>query len=225
MENLACDIADFFVAKNWVTMEEKEVYKVGIDVFLTSLTQFVLLLILGFCLHGVTCVFIFWMCFATVREYSGGYHAPNRFLCNCTMAAAFLAVWVGSGMIICFNMEIPGAIGMSAVVAYTFWKKVPAGNSAKKITEADRKGFRGKAVRAMLLWEAVAFIVFQISITYSLQIICTEFVISILIILCKTEGRRNNEQKNERQIERKGAAGDLLYGNVDGEDLYAPWSL
>lgn len=196
MENLAGDIADFFIAQNWITAEEKVIYKTGIDVLLSSLCQSVLLLIIGFVLHDVVCAAIFLLCFATIREYSGGYHAPNRFLCNCTMILAFLAVWSGSRMIVRNNLENYCAAGMSAAVAVTFWRNVPSGNTAKKITQADRKRFRKKAISAMLLWEAAAFVISWISITHSMQVICTEFVIATLIILSKTEGRegrKNNE--------------------------------
>lgn len=191
MENLTGDIADFFIAQNWISAEEKAVYKIGIDVLLTSFGQLALLVLVGLFLHDVVCAAIFWLCFATIREYSGGYHAPNRFLCNCTMALAFLAVWSGSLMIVRYHLESCCAVGMSVVVIVIFWRNVPSGNTAKKITQADRKRFRKKAIGAMLLWETAAFAVSWISITYSLQIICTEFVIAILIILSKLKGEKN----------------------------------
>lgn len=185
IEKMTDRIADALVDKGWIEDRYKVVYKTGVDVLVSAGIQFLFIIALGILTDDVILVLLFMMCFSMVREYSGGYHAPNRFLCFFTMGIVYVTVWGASIVIERMDIEVMAVVFILIFNISVFWMKVPATNTAKKICAEDITRFRKIAWMVLLGWEVAAGVMVFFNVLRAVQISCVLGGVSGLILPCE----------------------------------------
>ncbi|MCM1173839.1 MAG: accessory gene regulator B family protein [Blautia sp.] len=188
-------IADFFIARNWITKEEKLVYVVGMDVILSTSWQIVLVLLLGIWRGRFPEALIYMLFFLSVRQYSGGYHASTRTRCYllftvCYLfadgAAAYVGQSVSGGVFALYSLC---SLLFANVVFYFF---APVKNDRKKCSAESMRAAGWKAFTAINLWYCLALGALFIRPAITAQIFTAGNTVALLILLCRP-GRKRHE--------------------------------
>ena len=150
-------LADFIVQKlcrrGLIREGEKGIYKVGFDVMIGTLANSSAVLAVGLFLRDTWGAVLFLLCFCTVRNYCGGYHAKTRMKCLMVMVAAFCFVSLMSEMVAgSFGILLYGYVGVSIALGCALLWFVPVTDITKKYTPDDEAGNRRKALRILLIW-------------------------------------------------------------------------
>ncbi len=90
IHSVALVIVDFFVSKDVITEEEKEVCAYGMELIISGIISVALVLIIGL-ITGNTCYAVVYnIMMIVIRMYTGGYHADTHVGCNVCYCMAFL---------------------------------------------------------------------------------------------------------------------------------------
>lgn len=90
IHSVALIIADFFVSKDVITEEEKEVCAYGMELIISGIISIALVLIIGLITGNIWYSVVYNMMMVVIRIYTGGYHADTHIRCNVCYCMTFL---------------------------------------------------------------------------------------------------------------------------------------
>jgi len=151
IKNLSAGIADFYVQKNIINSEEKEVYQWGVSLVLNDVVTFSLVLLLSALLSHIRFGAEFLAVFCLTRIYCGGYHARKEYICRLTMIVVFLLVL--SGAYILSDCSIYILLSVLTVSFLVLLPLIPVKHPNKVMTDELKKKGR---VRGSLSYIAFA---------------------------------------------------------------------
>ncbi|NCD09839.1 MAG: hypothetical protein EOL98_10500 [Negativicutes bacterium] len=73
---------------------EYELYDYGLQVIISSLVSFISAMAVGFVFQLSLAMFVFLICFALMRMYSGGYHAQSYLICYFELLALSVIIMI-----------------------------------------------------------------------------------------------------------------------------------
>ena len=173
-----------FIVKQEVIDEKNEkeiaICHYGIEVFIASVVNMLLILILGIFSNTFFDSIIFLLVFVPIRQCTGGYHAETYFICNLTLVATYLFV------IIC-KLLIPDIFFIKAIIwlfsFFIVFIYAPCDNKHKRISREKKKKFK-LICRGIWLMIGAFLIVFSKWLAMiQMNVILTMSVISILIVV------------------------------------------
>ena len=190
LELTAKKIAQYLVSCKEISLDDEvECYKYGIEVVLSSLLNALLVLIIGLITNHFVDSITFFIVFATIRQFTGGYHADTYFRCNlylCILFALLLAVYdvlkTYNYLYILLSMNF---VSMLIISIFS-----PVENKNKLIEEKRKFELKLKAVLISLIVSVISIIMHCWSIKYGILLSCTLLLISMLIIAGKIKERR-----------------------------------
>lgn len=184
IDTIAWKIAAFLAARDGFEDDRTKIYQVGVDVVLSTLINIAGIFGLAFIIGNLPGAVIFLLCFMTVRSYSGGFHASTRTRCFFLTCGSYLvtALAVVPRMAQYYWYL---AVGFSLADILVFAVYVPIENKNKRLPPDWKVQNRRKAWICMLLWKALALLLYRVVPALSLQIFMTEAVITILILFCR----------------------------------------
>ena len=121
IDYLSGSIADFYVKRNIIQDNEKEVYKWGLSLILNDVVTFALILIFSAIFQKLRFGTEFLLVFCTTRVFCGGYHAPKAYLCRISMLTVAFFVLVGSSVL----ESIVSIFGLLMLLATFFVMLIP----------------------------------------------------------------------------------------------------
>lgn len=120
IERLSNRIADFYVQRNIVKPEDREVYECGVALILNDVVTFALIIVMSAVLWRFQYAVEFLLTFCLTRTYCGGYHAPKAYLCRLTMLLTFALVVLAS-----FAMQQASPNVVYILMAFSFLLILP----------------------------------------------------------------------------------------------------
>ena len=87
---IALVIADFFVSKDVITEEEKEVCAYGMELIISGIINVSLVIIIGLITCNIWYAIVYNTMMIVIRMYTGGYHADTHVGCNVCYCMAFI---------------------------------------------------------------------------------------------------------------------------------------
>ena len=184
MEKLSQRIVRF-ISRNMTIDDEEmlDVYKYGIEITLSSVMNFVMIIISSLILHDLTAGLIFMSLFIFLRSYTGGYHAETYLRCNIAFVCTFFLTFFIGRFLYFFNYGIYVA-GIMLVLSYVpIWIFSPVKNrhkflSAEKITKS-----RIISSVVYLLSSIFTVILCLSGIWYGYLLVATDSAIAVLILI------------------------------------------
>lgn len=79
IKSLSNKITSFLVCNNSIDNEDCEICSYGLEVLISSLINTVIVLFIGAILGKFMQTVVFIVCYCSIRQFSGGYHAINVF--------------------------------------------------------------------------------------------------------------------------------------------------
>ena len=85
-------IAVLFLKKNIINEDELPVYQYGMQVLICNIAGMLTVLIVGILISRLVESIIFITIYATLRIYTGGYHARTPLVCNIVFLGTYLVL-------------------------------------------------------------------------------------------------------------------------------------
>ena len=92
MNHLSEIVADFYVKRNIIKSDDKEIYQYGVFLILNEVFTFLLIFILSILMKQFRFALEFLIPFCVTRIFCGGFHAKKVFICRFTMVSTFLLI-------------------------------------------------------------------------------------------------------------------------------------
>ena len=106
MKQISSSIADFYIKRNIIKQDEKEIYQYGFELILNDVITFGLILLLSVLFWNVRYAIEFLAVFCLTRIYCGGYHASKSYICRITMITIFCCIYLITAVILSLNPAI-----------------------------------------------------------------------------------------------------------------------
>ncbi|MCM1006357.1 MAG: accessory gene regulator B family protein [Ruminococcus flavefaciens] len=116
--------------------ESQEICAYGIEITLSTIVNYVLLLAIGLVFKSVISAVIFGIVFTTIRHYIGGYHCTTYLRCNLTFCGIFVSVLL-LGQILLNWVNISILILILLWSGLGVWYLGPVENKYKPVTEVQ----------------------------------------------------------------------------------------
>lgn len=155
VENFSQKVVQKLIKQGAIEAFEYEIYYHGVNQMITNIMDTVIILFVALCLKQVVFACAFLICFTSIRQYAGGFHAKTPIRCFGTTIVFFLSailaakyysvwqqfligIWVISGCIICFF--------------------APVQNGNKPLDDIEKRVYRKRTWCVWLFQSAIMFI-------------------------------------------------------------------
>lgn len=197
MEHLSEIVADFYIKRNIIEADDKEIYQYGVFLILNEVFTFLLIFILSILMKKFRFSLEFLIPFCVTRIFCGGFHAKKVFICRFTMISTFLFIVVLSYILINIsNLILIEILALSFVILLPF---IPVRHPNKTLSEELIKKNKICGIISFILFSVIAILTFifinrqdGIMITLSLTAVTVLAIVGSL----RLEGGTSHEKVN-----------------------------
>lgn len=184
MEKISKSIVKFISRNILVENEEMlDVYKYGIEITLSSLINFVMIIVCSLLLGNLAAGLIFMFCFILLRSYTGGYHAEAYWRCNVAFVFTFILTYFVGRLFDYVNLNIYAVVTIQLVGIVPIIKFAPVKNRHKILSESKRKKSRIISLILYGLFSVLSIVLCKFNIGYGYIILATTLSILVLILV------------------------------------------
>lgn len=174
-------IADFFIKENIIDEDQREIYKYGFELIISSIIGILIVVLIGVVSGNLLQCIIFYVVFCFTRLFCGGYHASSHLLCKLSFTAVLL-------MVINLNWLLKEIPNYYWFVLYLYCFIImccfsPIENPNKPLTYEQQKRGRRISIIEMLIWFAVICILHKFECELYHIIVLTLFFVATLMLL------------------------------------------
>lgn len=169
--------------------DEKEYYRYGIEITVSSLLNVILIIFIGILFQSVIESIIFLIFFMLIRQFTGGFHADTYFKCNFSFCISFISVL----MMYHFteeNVTVWISVLISVLCIAIILIACPIENINKPIPKHKRKFHKCLAVILGTGYGITGTILIALSNKYGVLIVYTLVLVTLLIIAAIIKERR-----------------------------------
>lgn len=195
-------LLDFLIQSNEVedNQEQREIYRYGLEIGISSLLNIFIILLLGILLNGFLESVIFLVVFIITRLITGGYHADTYLRCNILTCSSFVIVFALFKFILKYhNPAILIAIQIINAVSYTVLCLLyaPVENENKPLSKDEQKKFKILSLISGSLYVIISILLLLNGVNLAVMIVLTQMWVSALIIAAKIKERRKSNEGNK----------------------------
>ena len=139
---IADSIAVLFLKKNIINEDELPVYQYGMQVLICNIAGMLTVLIVGILISRLVESIIFITIYATLRIYTGGYHARTPLVCN----IVFLGTYLVTVMLEALKVNNSVVWIMYLLSCLIILRFSPIENVNKELDEKDKEIYRNKSL-------------------------------------------------------------------------------
>lgn len=139
---IADSITVLFLKKNIINEDELPVYQYGMQVLICNIAGMLTVLIVGILISRLVESIIFITIYATLRIYTGGYHARTPLVCN----IVFLGTYLVTVMLEALKVNNSVVWIMYLLSCLIILRFSPIENVNKELDEKDKEIYRNKSL-------------------------------------------------------------------------------
>ena len=139
---IADSISVLFLKKNIINEDELPVYQYGMQVLICNIAGMLTVLIVGILISRLVESIIFITIYATLRIYTGGYHARTPLVCN----IVFLGTYLVTVMLEALKVNNSVVWIMYLLSCLIILRFSPIENVNKELDEKDKEIYRNKSL-------------------------------------------------------------------------------
>ena len=187
-------MAFYLLNKKLITEEELPIYRYGLNAFINSLLQIILLSFLGICYGLILETVAFLLTFILLRRFTGGYHAKTKLKCLlCGMFMWFIAVSV-SKVTLPVNADLFLNLVIVVFSVNVTFKYAPVEHRNKPLSKRVYKQSMKCSRVCMSSFAMIGVLMRFVDISISYTIVITVLLVNILILM----GRRDCSEGHHR---------------------------
>lgn len=184
IEYLAKKITNYYIKKNTINEDEREVYEYCFDVAISTLLNLFAILILSFATRLYIEGIAFCIVFMVLRGVGGGYHAKTHFMCFMTIMIVFAGYVVILKLLI-YQILFYLSIYFFVVGVILILILAPVDNENKPLSKEEFRKNKMKTILVLSVFSLVTIILFIFNSTqyYSFCLSYPIFMVANLMIL------------------------------------------
>ena len=193
-EYIAKKMTIWLLKGQFIDKEDYELYYLGNEVIVsTGITSFIILLI-GLMLKNLFGAIIFLICFISIRNFSGGYHAKTRWGCLLTTVVSYISSYYITELQMKYaNSILTGLLIAEVLISgLIFLRYAPIENKNKKLLPDWRKKNRKWMLAVVIVWNILGIMILVTKANFATQIFNTILIISILVLRARRENYAEN---------------------------------
>lgn len=188
-------VTNFFVRKSIIICEEKEIYKYGFELIISTGVNLFWVLIIGFIYKEIILALVAFMIFATVRTQCGGYHANTYFKCNLFLIIVFNMIMFVAHYFNTFYMHKLLYILLYFYIPIFLWVFSPISSLHNTIeTEYEKKQIKIKVLKRTFIWEILGLVCWGLGWKDLTALVITTFGAVCILLALEMERRKSNEK-------------------------------
>lgn len=182
MEKISNAITDFYIRKNYVPQDKREIYSYGFQLILADIINFSIVILLGVFLGKVVDSILFLITLCSIRQFSGGFHAKTFWLCRLSMLSTFFCVTVISQLLPMQSYKIIVlVINIICTAVITFLSPVKHPN--KELNTKQKKQNKINAFITSFIMSAISIILIIAGFDKGVTISITLAAVTILMVI------------------------------------------
>lgn len=183
---LSSKISSKFVEHKIITEDMVDIYKYGVEITISSIIGFILILIIGLIFKSLMQALIFYIIFIILRSFTGGYHASSYLKCNLifSIVASLVIFFSKAATEVRFSTSIINILFLPALSVF-IWL-APIENPNKLIEKKRRIYFKTRSVLAAVILYILSLILYINNHTFeSAIIVTTMFITAVMCMITK----------------------------------------
>ena len=183
---LSSKISSKFVEHKIITEDMVDIYKYGVEITISSIIGFILILIIGLIFKSLIQALIFYIIFIILRSFTGGYHASSYLKCNLifSIVASLVIFFSKAATEVRFSTGIINILFLPALSVF-IWL-APIVNPNKLIEKKRRIYFKTGSVLAAVILYILSLILYINNHTFeSAIIVTTMFITAVMCMITK----------------------------------------
>ena len=189
---LSSKISSKFVEHKIITEDMVDIYKYGVEITISSIIGFILILIIGLIFKSLMQALIFYIIFIILRSFTGGYHASSYLKCNLifSIVASLVIFFSKAATEVRFSTGIINILFLPALSVF-IWL-APIENPNKLIEKKRRIYFKTGSVLAAVILYILSLILYINNHTFeSAIIVTTMFITAVMCMITKFQKGEN----------------------------------
>ena len=184
------------IGSTQIDENSKPVYLYGIELCISTVLNILIIVATGAFMNSFVESIVFLACFIPIRQYTGGYHAKNYFMCNTIFVLTFMCIHLLS-MYTIQLVNVKMAMICAVMTFICVILLAPIKNPHKRISEKLRIKSKFISVILWILFSVVSICLISYGSLYGVVILYTLLAIVVLMIIgkFKEKGDFNNEQE------------------------------
>lgn len=196
LEKISSYLTDEIICRGIINSDKKEICKIGIELILADVTNFSLILVIGFFTDSVLYACMYILLLLTVRRFSGGFHAKTYGVCRMVTIGMYILI-LCFGKILNVHLVLCSVILNSATVA-TMLIFAPVRHPNKELTSVEIQANKLFSLLSTLLYSIASIILVALGRKEGLIISLILFAIAILMYVgLFTNGKEVKKQWQE----------------------------
>ncbi len=184
IDRLSNNILNYLLESEVISnsVDEKEYYKYGIEITISSILNIVLILIIGVVFQSFYESLIFLTLFIILRQFTGGYHAQTYFKCNlyfCISFSLILLLYQLTKTTLDTYMCMLTTITSTSFIAL----HCPIANKNKPIPKEKRMKFKIISILLSISYGVLGTYLVMVANTLGVIIIYTILLVGLLVFL------------------------------------------
>lgn len=194
MDKLANTLTDYYVRKNVIPGDKREIYSYGFKLIIADAINYILIISLGIVFNRLIESIIFLITLCGLRQFSGGFHAKTFWLCRLSMITTCLCVMLLTDIVTYTGFEIIIATSVN-VISVTFIMIVaPVIHPNKPLSDKQECSNKIKSVITSIFLSVVSIIIIVFTdMKCGVTISMTLLSVVILMIIGKAIQKGGNE--------------------------------
>lgn len=168
---------------------EISVYKYGIEITISSLLNFILIVSIGIITGYFFESLLFLLCFVPLRQYTGGYHANTYFKCNLYFCICFSVLLILYSITKSYYSTLcVTVINLFSVISIGYF--CPIDNKNKRVADKDKRKFKIIAIIISLVISVVSILLAIFDKKYGILMSYTLLLVVVLVYISILKERR-----------------------------------
>ncbi|CEK36649.1 accessory gene regulator [[Clostridium] sordellii] len=172
------------IENNIIDQEDKNIYEYGFETLIYFTVNILIALIIGLIFGKLLNTIVFLICYCTIRQFSGGYHANSYGKCTLTFVFIYLVT-----IFISHNLNILKfkyiLILISIINSFIIWNIAPLEHRNNPLSSNDKVHYKKISTKISILISIINILslLFNILQVYIVFSIYATFWISVLLII------------------------------------------
>ena len=194
MDKLANTLTDYYVRKNVIPEDKREIYSYGFKLIIADAINYIIIISLGIVFNRLIENIIFLITLCGLRQFSGGFHAKTFWLCRLSMITTCLCVMLLTDIVTYTGFEIIIATSVNAISVTFIMIVAPVIHPNKPLSDKQECSNKIKSVITSIFLSVVSIIIIVFTdMKCGVTISMTLLSVVILMIIGKAIQKGGNE--------------------------------
>lgn len=192
METIANSITEYYIRKNIISYDKKDIYTYGFKLIIADIINFSIIILLSLFFKKLFDGLLFLITLCGIRQFSGGFHATTFWMCRLSMIITFCCVITISSLLT-NNTNAIVIITINAVCVIVIGILSPIKHTNKSLTVKQQQENRRNAIIISLIFSIISSVLAIMRISEGVTISITLAAVVVLMIIGIAAQRGGNK--------------------------------